>query len=212
MKKLMLIIAASMILMGCQSETEAVTDNSGNNTIVKEEKVSKAYENPLALWIWQNKEGTEEDTVVIRFYTDVAPGHVANFIKLTNESMYNGNKIFRVEPGFVIQTGSPTDENTGGPGYTIDAEFNDIPHLKGTLAMARAMDPNSAGSQYYFALTPLPQLDKKYTVFGQIIENVDLLAKVKKGDFVRKIEIVEAKDYYGDNFTEIIEEKDIHNK
>lgn len=212
MKRILFIALASLMLLGCESSEEAVSTLQENNTVTEEKEMAKTYENPLALWIWQNADGTEEDTAVIRFYKDVAPGHVENFIKLTNENMYNGNLIFRVEPGFVIQTGSPTNENTGGPGYTIDAEFNNIKHLKGTLAMARAMDPNSAGSQYYFALNPLPQLDNKYTVFGQVIENVELLAKVKKGDYVRKVEIVEAKDYYGDDFAQIIESKDIHNQ
>ncbi len=211
MKKILFILFIVVLLINCTPTENAKTEET--KTQPQEEKtMKKEIIEPLAMWIWQNKEGTEEDTMIIRFYKETAPGHVENFIKLADKGFYNGNVIFRVEPGFVIQTGSPDNTNTGGPGYTIDAEFNDIKHLKGTLAMARAMDPNSAGSQYYFALAPLPMLDKKYTVFGQVIENVDLLDKIKKGDYVKEIKIIDARDYYGDNYKTIVEEKDIHNK
>ncbi len=210
MKKIIIFAIITMMIASC-------TGNQADKTEVKDEiktqteaNMEQTFTQPIAVYIWQNNDGTKEDTMIIRFYNEQAPGHVANFIKLAMSGFYNGNKIFRVEPGFVVQTGSPTDENSGGPGYTIDAEFNSIKHLKGTLAMARAMDPNSAGSQYYFTLAPQPGLDNKYTVFGQIIENVELLDKIKIGDFVKEIKIIEAADHYGDDYINIINSKDIH--
>ncbi len=215
MKKVFILLFMVIILMSCNQEENANTTNIEEKetpivTNGTEETMKLEFNEPLAIYVWQNKDGSKEDTMVIRFYKDVAPGHVENFIKLTAKGMYNGNLIFRVEPGFVVQTGSPTNENTGGPGYMIDAEFNEIKHLRGTLAMARAQDPNSAGSQYYFTFKATPMLDNKYTVFGQIIENVDLLEQIKIGDFVKEIRIVEASEYYGEKYKEILEEKDIH--
>jgi len=148
--------------------------------------------------------------MVIRFYPEKAPNHVKNFITLSLKKFYDGLIIFRVEPKFVIQTGSPDNTNRGGPGYTIDAEFNDIKHLKGTVAMARAQDPNSAGSQFYICLDSTPNLDGKYTVFGQVIKNIEVLDKIQKGDYMKKIIIVEAIEYFGPDYKKIFKEKDPH--
>jgi peptidylprolyl isomerase/peptidyl-prolyl cis-trans isomerase B (cyclophilin B) len=92
-------------------------------------------------------------------------------------------------PGFVIQGGCPKGDGTGGPGYTLPAEFNKRKHLKGTLAMARTMDPNSAGSQFYICLDAIPHLDNQYTVFGQIVKGHEIPEKIRQGDKM-KIEII----------------------
>lgn len=211
MKRLIFLMIISLLVVSCTDNAEAPkNDQIANDTM--EETMENTFTEPLAIFVWQNKDGSSEDTMIIRFYRESAPNHVDNFIKLATSGFYNGNVIFRVEPGFVIQTGSPTDDATGGPGYTIDAEFNEIKHLTGTLAMARAMDPNSAGSQYYFTLAPQPGLDNKYTVFGQIIENVELLGNIAKGDYVKEITIIEAEERYGENYIDSLKEKDLHNK
>lgn len=125
---------------------------------------------------------TDKGDILLELFPDVAPKHVDNFLKLTKKGFYNGLVFHRVVPGFVIQGGDPKGDGTGGPGYTIPAEFNKRHHLKGTLAMARSMDPNSAGSQFYICLAPQPSLDGKYTVFGQVVKGKDIPEKIVKGD------------------------------
>jgi len=121
---------------------------------------------------------TSMGKIVFEFYPEDAPKTVENFIKLAQSGFYNGLKFHRVIKGFVIQTGCPRGDGTGGPGYTIKAEFNKRKHLAGTVAMARSSDPDSAGSQFYICLKPQPGLDGKYTVFGQVIEGMDVVEKI----------------------------------
>lgn len=134
----------------------------------------------------------EGGKIVIEFYEKDAPGTVANFVKLAKKGFYNGLKFHRVEPGFVVQGGDPKGDGTGGPGYTIKDEFNSRKHLTGTVAMARTPAPNSAGSQFYICLAPQPALDGKYAVFGQVVEGMDVVMKIKRGDIMKKVTIVEA--------------------
>ncbi|MEO0304121.1 MAG: peptidylprolyl isomerase [candidate division WOR-3 bacterium] len=211
MKRIFFVILTIFIIFsfyGCK-KNEKKEEKMETKTIdpLKNFDFKKDY---LALFVWQSKDGKEEDTMVIRFYPEKAPNHVKNFLTLSLKKFYNGLIIFRVEPKFVIQTGSPDNTNMGGPGYTIDAEFNDIKHIKGTVAMARAQDPNSAGSQFYICLDSTPHLDGKYTVFGQIIEKIEVLDKISKGDYMKEIKIVKAKDYYGENYKKLIKQKDPH--
>jgi len=98
-----------------------------------------------------------------------------------------------VVPGFVVQGGDPKGDGTGGPGYRLKAEFNGKPHLRGTLAMARAQDPDSAGSQFYICLGPQPSLDGKYTVFGQVTAGMAVVDQIRVGDRMKTIRIEEAK-------------------
>jgi peptidyl-prolyl cis-trans isomerase B (cyclophilin B) len=128
---------------------------------------------------------TKFGTIELAFFPDKAPKHVENFIKLAKSGFYNGTIFHRVIPGFVIQGGDPNTkkEDTsqygmGGPGYTVKAEFNDRPHERGTLSMARSQDPNSAGSQFFIVLARTPHLDGKYTVFGQVIKGMDVVDKI----------------------------------
>jgi cyclophilin family peptidyl-prolyl cis-trans isomerase len=125
--------------------------------------------------------------IVFKFFPDAAPKTVANFIKLADAGFYNGLSFHRVVPGFVVQGGDPAGNGSGGPGYTIKAEFNDHLHLRGTVAMARASDPDSAGSQFYICLAPQPSLDHQYTVFGQVVEGDALLDQIQVGDKMKKV-------------------------
>jgi len=129
--------------------------------------------------------------ITIEFYPKDAPNTVDNFIKLANKGFYNGLTFHRVEPGFVVQGGDPIGNGTGGPGYNIKAEFNSQQHKTGTLAMARSEHPDSAGSQFYICLAPQSYLDGKYTVFGQVVEGMDLVMKIAKGDIMKKVTIVD---------------------
>jgi peptidyl-prolyl cis-trans isomerase B (cyclophilin B) len=91
--------------------------------------------------------------------------------------------------GFVVQGGCPNGNGSGGPGYKLKAEFNERPHLTGSLAMARTPDPDSAGSQFYICLAPQPSLDRQYTVFGQTTEGMDLVQKIRQGDKMVKVSV-----------------------
>lgn len=132
---------------------------------------------------------TKYGDIVLKFYPDEAPIHVAAFIKLARAGFYDGLTFHRVEPNFVVQGGCPEGSGTGGPGYTLPAEFNKKPHNKGTLAMARTSDPNSAGSQFYICLGEASFLNGQYTVFGDTIEGIDLIAKIRRGDVMDKVTI-----------------------
>jgi cyclophilin family peptidyl-prolyl cis-trans isomerase len=129
---------------------------------------------------------TSLGVMVIEFYPDVAPHHVANFEKLARSGFYDGTAFHRVIPGFMIQGGDPnTKDDTkkdswgmGGPGYTIDAEFNAKHHARGIVSMARTSDPNSAGSQFFICHADAGSLDGQYTVFGNLIKGFDVLDKI----------------------------------
>lgn len=125
---------------------------------------------------------TGHGDIVFSFYAEDAPQHCAAFVKLVDAGFYNGLTFHRVEPGFVVQGGDPSGNGTGGPGYSIPAEFNSRPHVRGTVAMARSSNPNSAGSQFYICLGDARFLDKQYTVFGQTIDGFDALDKIRVGD------------------------------
>lgn len=123
--------------------------------------------------------------IVLRFFTDVAPGHVKNFTKLAKEGFYNGTTFHRVIPGFMIQGGDPNSKNPdramhgmGGPGHRVKAEFNSRPHKKGTLSMARSNDPDSAGSQFFICVADSNFLDWQYTAFGEVVSGMDVVDKV----------------------------------
>ena len=118
---------------------------------------------------------TTHGTITVELWDDVAPNHVKNFLDLGNAGFYDGLAFHRILPGFVIQGGCPTGDGTGGPGHTVDAEFNDREHHKGVLSMARSAHPNSAGSQFFICLgrDHCQHLDNEYTGFGTVIEGMD---------------------------------------
>ncbi len=124
---------------------------------------------------------TEPGRIVITFFGREAPGHVKNFKKLSRDGFYDGTAFFRAVPGFVVQGGDPRtrDDNpyndgTGGPGYTLEPEFNEIPHQRGIVSMARGERLDTAGSQFFICLDRLPALDRQYTVFGQVVEGIEV--------------------------------------
>lgn len=122
---------------------------------------------------------TSMGRIIVRFYSDVAPGHVANFKKLASDKFYDGTIFHRVIPGFMIQGGDPNTKDKddtsrygmGGPGYQIKAEFNSVPHDRGILSMARSSDPNSAGSQFFVMHAKSTHLDSQYSVFGRVVRD-----------------------------------------
>ena len=132
---------------------------------------------------------TPKGDMVFSFYADDAPQHCAAFIKLADAGFYDGLAFHRVEPGFVIQGGDPKGDGTGGPGYNLKAEFSDRPHVRGTVAMARAASPDSAGSQFYICLGDARFLDKQYTVFGQLTEGLETLDEIRRGDIMTNVGI-----------------------
>lgn len=128
---------------------------------------------------------TTHGSIKLEFFEDKAPGHVKNFKDLANKNFYDGTTFHRVIPGFMIQGGDPNSKSddrsahgTGGPGYSIDAEFNDVKHHRGVLSMARSQDPNSAGSQFFICVKDAFFLDGQYTAFGKVIEGMDVADKI----------------------------------
>ncbi len=117
-------------------------------------------------------------------YEDIAPKTVENFVSLIEKNFYDGLIFHRVIPGFMIQGGCPNGNGMGGPGYTIDGEFtsngfkNDLKHSRGVLSMARAMDPNSAGSQFFIMVADAPHLDGEYASFGKITKGMDVADRI----------------------------------
>jgi peptidyl-prolyl cis-trans isomerase B (cyclophilin B) len=129
---------------------------------------------------------TTEGVMVLQFWTDAAPKTIANFKKLASSGFYDGTCFHRVIKGFMIQGGDPNSKDAGaestwgqgGPGYNIDAEFNDHGHVRGVISMARAADPNSAGSQFFICHGNPSFLDHQYTTFGKLIKGDDVLEKI----------------------------------
>jgi len=128
---------------------------------------------------------TKFGKIEVKFFPDVAPNHVNNFIELAKKGFYDGTTFHRVIPGFMIQGGDPNSKDpdkskhgAGGPGYTVRAEFNNKPHKKGTLSMARAAHPDSAGSQFFICVADSSFLDGQYTVFGEVVSGMEVADKI----------------------------------
>jgi len=119
--------------------------------------------------------------VVIQLRPDLAPHHVARIKELVRKGFYDGTPFHRVIEGFMAQGGDPTGTGTGGSGQKLKAEFSAEHHLRGTVAMARAQDPDSADSQFFICFAPAPFLDGQYTIWGQVIEGMEFVDQIKKG-------------------------------
>ncbi|MDF1532683.1 MAG: peptidylprolyl isomerase [ANME-2 cluster archaeon] len=132
---------------------------------------------------------TDKGNIVLELFEKDAPNTVANFVKLINEGFYDGLKFHRVISNFMIQGGCPIGNGTGGPGYKIKCEINPRKHLKGTLSMAHA-GKDTGGSQFFITHSPQPRLDGVHTVFGQVIEGMDVVNKIKQGDVMKKVTVV----------------------
>jgi peptidyl-prolyl cis-trans isomerase B (cyclophilin B) len=129
---------------------------------------------------------TKFGEIELKLFPDLAPKHVENFIKLAKDGFYNGTIFHRVIPGFMIQGGDPNTKDSlkkdsygqGGPGYTVKAEFSDTPHKRGIVSMARANDPDTAGSQFFIVVEDSRFLDRKYTVFGEVTKGIGVADKI----------------------------------
>ena len=128
---------------------------------------------------------TVHGTIKLELFEDKAPGHVKNLKDLAGKGFYDGTTFHRIIPGFMIQGGDPNSKSddrsshgSGGPGHTIDAEFNDTKHVRGVLSMARSQEPNSAGSQFFICVKDSFFLDGQYTAFGRVIEGMDVVDKI----------------------------------
>ena len=123
----------------------------------------------------------KDGTVVIEMKPDHAPEHVKRIKELISEKFYDGLKFHRVIDGFMAQTGDPKGDGTGGSGQNIPAEFNSLLHIRGTVSMARAQDPDSADSQFFICFQKSSFLDGQYTAWGQVIEGMEFVDKIKRG-------------------------------
>lgn len=129
---------------------------------------------------------TKLGEIEIKLFPDKAPKHVENFLKLAKSGFYNGTIFHRVIPGFMIQGGDPNTKDLnkkelygmGGPGHSVKAEFNDMPHKRGIVSMARSNDPDSAGSQFFIVVEDSPFLDGKYTAFAQVVKGLGVADKI----------------------------------
>lgn len=135
---------------------------------------------------------TDNGKIVIELFDKEAPKTVANFEKLIGEQFYDGLSFHRVIKGFVAQGGCPNGTGAGGPGYTIPCETKGNPHKheRGSLSMAHR-GPNTGGSQFFIVYEPQPHLDGVHTVFGKVIEGLDVVDKIKQGDKMNKVTVVE---------------------
>lgn len=199
--KTFIVIVSVLIFTGCtnqsSNEQNQVSQNNQNNTQIEGEPMTKSYnQSPGLLPNEQIKNKiatieTPKGTIKIEFFNEDAPLTVSNFIFLANDNYFDGLTFHRVEPGFVIQGGDPSGNGTGGPGYTFADEPVKKPYNRGIVAMAnRGADTN--GSQFFIMLadTPLPP---SYTIFGQVIEGMDVVDKINIGDTMTTITIEDAK-------------------
>ena len=137
---------------------------------------------------------TTQGPVTIKMRPDLAPGHVARIKELVNDGFYNGVVFHRVIDGFMAQTGCPNGTGTGGSGQKLKAEFNDEPHVRGIVSMARAASPDSGDSQFFICFDDARFLDNQYTVWGQVTSGMENVDKIKRGEPVKNPDkIVSAK-------------------
>lgn len=187
MKKVFVLILA--VLIGIFAFAQQKSSATKGATDTKTEKKVTTEKDSLkdTLVVFE----TDYGKIVFEFFLDKAPNHVKNFIELSKSGFYNGTKFHRIIPNFMIQGGDPNtksgDPSTWGTGgnygpdgveITLKAEFNDIHHARGILSMARAMDPNSASSQFFICVADAGFLDKNYTAFGRVIEGMDVVDKI----------------------------------
>jgi peptidyl-prolyl cis-trans isomerase B (cyclophilin B) len=159
------LLLGSAVFAGDEKKAENPTMNASNEVAVIE---------------------TSEGDMVVQFWNDAAPNTIENFKKLARSGFYNGTIFHRIVKGFMIQGGDPNSKDAGkesrygegGPGYKVKAEFNDHSHKRGIISMARSSDPDSAGSQFFICLAPVPRLDHQYTTFGKLIKGDDVLEKI----------------------------------
>lgn len=172
MRSVIIIVIMLMLLAGV-----SVLADERHKTFTKED-IKKMAETRAVI-------ETKFGNIELRFFPEVAPNHVKNFIELAKKGFYDGTTFHRVIPGFMIQGGDPNSRNPdrtkhgiGGPGYTLKAEFNEKPHKRGTLSMARSANPDSAGSQFFICVADSFFLDRQYTVFGEVVSGIEVADKI----------------------------------
>ncbi len=188
---ILLMLALALVVAGCGKREEGSArgaSGSGAPSAAPSETPSPAAEEWTAPHSDQNPVVTIEmdngKTVKIELFPDIAPNTVNNFISLAEQGFYDGTVFHRVIPGFMIQGGDPAGNGTGGPGYAIKGEFaangfqNDLPHKRGIVSMARAKQPDSAGSQFFIMVAEAPHLDGQYAAFGNVIEGMDTVDEI----------------------------------
>lgn len=166
-----------------QSTTKKIASNEPKKlemSASRHKKIKHSYnvQNPENALVLKLKDGD----VVIELFEDVAPKHVARIKELARQGFYNGLKFHRVIEGFMAQTGCPLGTGTGGSGKKLKAEFNQKPHKRGTVSMARAANPDSADSQFFICFADAPWLNGQYTVFGEVTSGMEYVDNIKKGD------------------------------
>jgi len=156
----------------------------------------KTYSEPPPMTIDTSKQyiatiETEKGELVLELFAGDVPMTVNNFVFLAREGFYDGSTFHRVIPGFMAQGGDPTETGTGNPGYLFDDEFTEHTHVAGALSMANS-GPDTNGCQFFITYTPQHGLDGKHSVFGQLIQGMDVLEKIKNGDIIKRIVIEES--------------------
>ncbi len=175
------LMVLAFVLTGCGSSADDVT--TAEATDERTDYPSEVKENPIVTITMEN-----DEKIVIELEPTVAPNTVANFISLVEQGYYDGLIFHRVIPGFMIQGGDPLGIGTGGPGYSIEGEFsengfdNNLLHERGVISMARAQDPNSAGSQFFIMVEDAPSLDGEYAAFGKVIEGMETVDAIVAAD------------------------------
>lgn len=184
MKIITLLLLISIVFMG---SCEFHKTSSGMLSSINGIKIDQLQTDISGLSTTSATIKTIHGDIVFRFYTKAAPRTSARIMQLIQEKFYDGLLFHRAIPNFIIQAGDPTGTNIGGSGIKLKAEFNELQHIKGTLAMARGIDKNSADSQFYICLITLSHLNGKNTIFGQVVEGLDVLPKLSKGDRIISI-------------------------
>ena len=192
----LIIIVIMVGVIGCgkkasEGQPAAKSNGAEMNKILSATEIQALIEKVKAAPVTEVAEDevavieTDFGRIVLEFFPKVAPGHCSNFKRLANAGFYDGVKFHRVLAGFVIQGGdiltrdaNPQNDGTGNPGYSIPAEFNNIPHDRGILSMARSGHPDSGGSQFFICVAPAHQLNGQYTVFGRVIEGMEVADKI----------------------------------
>ncbi|MEO4052984.1 peptidylprolyl isomerase [Solibacillus sp. CAU 1738] len=184
------LMVVAFVLTGCGTSNEDV--NTAGATNERADYPSDVKENPIVTITMDN-----DEKIVIELEPTIAPNTVANFISLVEKGFYDGLIFHRVIPGFMIQGGDPLGNGTGDPGYSIKGEFsnngfeNNLTHERGVISMARAQDPNSAGSQFFIMVEDSPFLDGEYAAFGKVLEGmetVDAIVAAERDEMDKPLE------------------------
>lgn len=181
----LLVVLLAGLIVGCGAKQKTEITEEVETVDEPAEKIAAEPAVDYELRDANNRFVTLETSLgnmTLELYRDVAPAHADSFYARSVEGFYNGTIFHRIIAGFMMQGGDPTGTGTGNAGYFLDAEFNDLRHLKGTLSMARAAKPNSASCQFFICFGPVPTLDGLYTVFGQLVngsETLNLIERVR---------------------------------